>query len=342
MIAKRTPMAWMGCLSMGLTGPALAEVRLSGIADVYVERLRGDQTHKTRMSSNGLSSSRIVFSGDDDLGAGNSAFFRYEMQYMVDTGEQKNARESLVGLSGPWGSFSMGRQNTPSYWIAGYADPTWSMDYSVVSNMQFFYASFREDNSVAYNTPRLRGFMGRFMVTAGKEDGGRDGRFVSSGIEYREGPLFAGAASDLKYRKDIHSGEMRSSRDNYFALAYQVGNIEPSLIYHRYDGYYSYPPYIGFDVRGWDVQLGARWDITGLHRLVFSFVHKKDARNIHISDANGYALSYQYLLSKQSRLYLNHGRIHMKNKTEVAYPITWNDNGPVSNKGTQIGIRHTF
>ena len=58
--------------------------------------------------------------------------------------------------------------------------------------MVFFYAPYRVDNSVQYNTPTVGGFTGRFMYSFGKEDTTKNGRFVSAGVDYRSGPLFIG------------------------------------------------------------------------------------------------------------------------------------------------------
>jgi len=327
----------------GTAAHAADGVTISGFVDINLERLSTPKQTYNRVSSGGLNASRLVFSGSEDLGGGSKAFFTHEMQFSADTGAGPTPRQSFVGLSGSWGAISMGRQNTPSYWIAGYADPSWSADYSIVSNMQFFYAPYRENNSLAYNTPRVGGFMGRFMVTAGQEDGSSNGRYVSTAVEYRDGPLFAGAVSDLKYNKNVFGSDIRSSRDNYFALAYRFGPIEPTFIYHTYNGYYAYPPYVGFQTSGWDAQLGARWQITDRHRVFGSFVVKKDDNNVAISDAKGMLLGYGYNLSKRTDLYANWGRIWMKNNTTVAYPMTFNSSAsPAPNSGIQLGMRHAF
>lgn len=332
-------------LAAGTGGSAMAAdgLTISGFVDINLERLSTPKDSTYRMSSGGLNASRLVFSGSEDLGGGSKAFFTHEMQFSADTGAGPQPRQSFVGLSGDWGTLSMGRQNTPSYWIAGYADPSWSADYSIVSNMQFFYAPYRENNSVAYNTPRVAGLMGRFMVTAGQEDGSSNGRYVSTAVEYRNGPFFAGFASDLKYTKNIFSSNIGTSRDNYLALAYRFGNIEPTFIYHTYNGYYAYPPYVDFQTKGWDVQLGARWQITTQHRVFGSYVHKQDANNVKLSDADGYLVGYGYNLSKRTDLYANYGRISKKNNTPVSYPMTFNSSGAVApNSVIQLGIRHAF
>ncbi|HTD03775.1 porin [Undibacterium sp.] len=328
----------------GMTADVLADegVRISGFVDLNLERLSTPQSSTSRISSGGLNASRLEFSGNEDLGDGNQAFFVHQMQFQADTGAGPTPRETYVGLKGGWGALSLGRQNTPSYWIAGYADPSWSADYSVVNSMQFFYAPYRENNSILYVTPVVSGFKGRFMATAGQEDGTKNGRVLSTGVEYRDGALFAGAVSDLKYLKNIYSSNIESARDNYFSLAYKFGAVEPTFIYHTYNGYYAYPPYVGFQSKGWDVQLGARWKIDELNNMFFSFVHKKDNNNVKLSDADGLLVGYGYKFSKRTNVYVNYGRIDIKNHPAVAYPLTFNSSGAAPDKGLQLGIRHAF
>ena len=318
-------------------------VTISGWIDVDLERLQTSKGQSYNVGSGGLNTSRLVFSGSEDLGGGNKAFFTHEMAFSANTGVGPTPRQTFVGMAGGWGSLSLGRQNTPSFWIAGYADPSWSADFSLVSNMQFFYAPYRLSNSINYNTPRVGGFQGRLMVTAGAEDGTRNGRYVGTGVDYKDGPWYIGFDSDQQYTASVtNSSTINSARDNYFSVTYNTGTIEPTFLYHTYNGYYAYPPYVGFQSSGWDVQLGARWQINERNNLFVSVVHKKDDHNVAMSDANGYLVGYGYSLSKRTTLYANVGYIDMKNNTKVAYPMTFNFSSPNPTSGVQLGIRHAF
>ena len=335
-------------LLMVATGAQAADngLTISGFVDANIERISNGATTKVRQSSGGLNTSRVIFSGNEDLGGGVHAIFTHEMKFAVDTGAGPSPRVSYVGLTSGLGELTLGRQNTPSFWIGGFPDPTFSADYSMVSNMQFFYAAFRVDNSVSYITPSINGFKGRFMVTAGAEDGTRNGRYTSVGIEYRNGPLYAGAASDLMYTKQLPvTGKgTSSSRDNYFSILYSVGGFEPSIIYHTYNGYYAYPPFVDFQSKGWDVQLGARYQINGNSRMYVSYVHKHDDNNVKLSNANGFVVGYVYDFSKRTSLYGTYARIQHAKDTPIRYPVTFSDNvAPNGNpSGVQIGIRHRF
>jgi len=334
---------YAGMLLAGRQVAAADGPMVSGWIDLNMERISSPKGSTERISSGGLNSSRLVFSDSEDLGDGWKAFFTHEMQFDASTGAGPTPRQSFVGMSGPYGTLSLGRQNTPSYWVAGYADPSWSADYSMVSNMEFFYAPYRESNSINYNTPRIAGVQGRFMYSAGAEDGTKNGRYISTGFDYRNGPLFAGFVSDLTNTKSIVPGSnaIPTSRDNYFALTYKIGSIEPTFIYHTYNGYYAYPPYVAFQSKGWDMQIGARYNLDARNSFFGSYVRRKDANNTSLSDANGAVLGYGYHFSKRTDLYLNYARIIAKNNTSIQYPVTFSSN-PAPTSGVQLGIRHGF
>ncbi|MQR00845.1 porin [Glaciimonas soli] len=331
----------VGLLLAGAQVHADDGLTISGWVDVNVERLGSANGDSVGMSSGGLNSSRLVFSDSENLGAGWKAFFTYEMQFAANTGAGPTPRQSFVGATGPYGTLSLGRQNTPSYWVAGYADPSWSADFSMVSNMEFFYAPYRESNSINYNTPRIGGFQGRFMYSTGANDGTRNGRYLSTGVDYRNGPLYAGIVSDLTNTKNLYSSDIPTSRDNYFVATYSFGNLEPTFIYHTYNGYYAYPPYTAFQSKGWDVQIGARYNLSDRHSFFASYVRRKDDYNVSLSDANGGVVGYDYHFSKRTDMYFNYARILAKNQTAIQYPVTFSSY-PTPTSGVQIGLRHGF
>lgn len=325
---------------------AQSSVTLSGVIDLNVEHLKSGGRSVNRVSSGGLSTPRIAFSGQEDLGGGMKALFRHELQFNADTGVGPLARESYVGLSGSAGTLTLGRQNTPSYSIAGYADPGYFPDYGLVGNMQFFFAPFRENNSLLYVSPRVNGLQARAMFATGKEDGTKDGRYVSVGADYRNGPLFLGLVTDQKHTKDIFvPNTIGTSRDTYLSAAYKFGNIEPTAIFHTYNGYYAFPPFVDFNTKGWDLQLGARVQFNTSNRMFASYVHKNDKTNAKLADADAFSIGYIHSLSKRTDLYGTIAHIKHKQTTPVRYPLTFSSFNVLPNEnpsGVQLGIRHTF
>jgi len=326
---------------------AQSSVWLSGWVDLNLEHLTSNGNGSvTRLSSGGLNNSRFNLSGVEDLGGGNKAIFTIEPQFSAATGVQSAAfRQSYVGLKGNWGEVTMGRIQTPSYLIAGYADPTYSADMSLVSNMEFFYASYVVNNAIKYNTPKFLGFTGHFMYGTGVGNGTTSGRFLSTGADYRNGPIFLGGVSELLYTPNVfNASQIKTSRDNYFSAVYRYGGFEPTAIFHTYNGYYAYPPYVGFTSKGWDYQLGARWNIDGRNRVYFSYVHRHDDFNTTLGSANGEVVGYIYGLSKRTDLYAAFAHIQNAKNASLPYPVTFQDtpNAGQSPSGVQLGIRHAF
>lgn len=132
---------------------------LTGYADVYVEYLRnsGDDESRFRLSSGGLSSSRVSLHGHYQLDADLEAFFRVGTRFSIDDGEfSHELRQGYVGLRGDWGALSFGKQFTTAYDPVGYADPNWTSAYSMMNNMVWYYAPYEKDNSVVYESPTIR------------------------------------------------------------------------------------------------------------------------------------------------------------------------------------------
>ena len=335
-------------LLVGSTAFAQSKVTLSGFVDLNLEVLKysGTEGTRKRISSGGLNNSRFNISGIEDLGGANRAYFTIEPMFGADTGEMSaQFRQSFVGLRGDWGDVTLGRQFTPSFWVAGYADPNWASSYSMVNAMQFFYASYRVDNALQYKTANFGGLQGRFMYAFGKEDTTKNGRFMSAAAEYRNGPLFLGFAAEKAYQVDVYNKtSMKSARDNYLSATYRFGSVEPTFVFHTYDGYYAYPPYVGFTSKGWDTQLGVRWNVSDRTRVHASYVHRKDDKNVDIGTADGLTLGVTHGLSKRTDVYILASHVKNKKDVKIGYPVSWSANPSAgqSPSGLAVGIRHAF
>ncbi len=109
-----------------------SKVELWGIADAAIRHTNNEGPNKgslTKMMGGGMSQSRWGINVEEDLGGGTKALVHLEHRFNLDTGE-KNANDpffqlSYVGLQGPYGRLTMGRQ--------------WNVLFDVVSST---YASF--------------------------------------------------------------------------------------------------------------------------------------------------------------------------------------------------------
>ncbi len=105
------------------------QISIFGIIDagfLYQSKTDPDGDAKTSMETSGLRQSVLGFKGNRDLNNGMNAFFNLEMHFDTDNGEFHGTgdasgsgrilwrRQANVGLSGDWGSVTIGRQYGPA------------------------------------------------------------------------------------------------------------------------------------------------------------------------------------------------------------------------------------
>lgn len=163
-----TSLATTLLLCAGAATSAQAQnVTLYGLVDTGIERL--DNTSSggsiTRMPSiAGSAASRWGLRGSEDLGNGLKAVFTLESGFGLDTGETQQGgrafgRQAFVGLSGQWGTLSLGRQYSMLFPGAANTDIFLAQIYGAGA-FDTYLAGPRLDNSIAY--------LGKFSgVTAG-------------------------------------------------------------------------------------------------------------------------------------------------------------------------------
>ncbi len=103
---------------------AQTTVTIYGVLDAGVEHLSsvGGSGSLTRMPGLGVSvPSRLGFRGTEDLGGGLKAIFTLESGFGTDSGTLNQGgrffgRQAFVGLSGDWGSVTLGRQYSMLFW----------------------------------------------------------------------------------------------------------------------------------------------------------------------------------------------------------------------------------
>lgn len=144
-----------------LAGAAFAQpsnVAIYGILDIGVESVSnvgasGDTLNRMTTSTN-IAPSRLGFRGREDLGNGLSAFFTLEQGIVGATGAlgqggRAFGRQALVGLSGPFGTVSLGRQYTMTFWSGLSADIHGGGIYGTGS-LDSYLPNARADNSLSW------------------------------------------------------------------------------------------------------------------------------------------------------------------------------------------------
>lgn len=123
----------------------------------------GTKAHVTPGNRSGLDSgiqsqSRIGFKGVEDLGNGFKASFVLERGLASDTGADIDGwnRQAFVALSGGFGTFAFGRQQTPQYLLATMFDPF--SDGTDGKMTRTYLYNPRLDNLATYTSPNWGGF----------------------------------------------------------------------------------------------------------------------------------------------------------------------------------------
>jgi predicted porin len=159
----------LGLLMAASPWAVAQSVTIYGVMDVPVEHVTDvapDGSGNTRIPSlTGSVPSRLGFRGSEDLGDGLRAVFTLEMGFAPNTGSLNQGgrvfgRQAFVGLSGNWGSFTLGRQYTMLFWSLLDSDILGPNLYGSGS-LDNYIPNARADSALAY-----RGTFGGFTVGA--------------------------------------------------------------------------------------------------------------------------------------------------------------------------------
>jgi predicted porin len=190
-----------------ITAHAQSSVTVYGIIDTsltYTSKVGANNSSRFSIDSGDMATSRIGFKGGEDLGGGLSAIFNLENGFNADTGGLGTAntlfdRKSVVGLSGGFGTVTIGRQTDYLEDIGSKYTSVQTFGANGVkgghfNNLDRVAGGARTDNSVRYDTANLSGFTGSlfygFGEVAGKTSAGQALGFAGN---YSNGPFGIGA-----------------------------------------------------------------------------------------------------------------------------------------------------
>ncbi|SEK64892.1 Outer membrane protein (porin) [Roseateles sp. YR242] len=244
--------------------------------------------------------SRLGFRGREELGGGSYARFQMEHRVALDTGTPSNPNVFWLGRSvvaigdKQWGEVYTGREYSPVYWIALFADPT-ALSYVGQLGTTYTYANYtavaasveasnnRWSNSVGYKSPTWKGMSVEVATALGERARKRND---SANIQYRDGPVWLAAGTD---RMD--------SRNNMSIVAagYDFGVVFPTATYSRARG--------GLAGDATSYALAVRVPLSfGRAYGSYGKLRPADSR-----DAAMVGTGVEYDLSKRSLLYANLG-----------------------------------
>jgi predicted porin len=336
---------------------AQSSVTLFGIADVGIANVSTSGAHRTLVQSDGNTSSRLGFRGQEDLGGGLYAAFWLEgaIDIASGAGGTTNAgnqgsnigssaftfgRRSTVSLGGRWGELRIGRDYVPTFsnlttvftpFGTNGMGNTGTLFYPVAAGGTTPRTNVRASNSVGYHLPSdLGGFYGTVMVASGnnpstagaKRD---DGNYRGARIGWRGAGFNIAAATG---HTDYATGDYTQSN---VGVSYEFHNtVKLMYLWGRNK--------VG--ITQTTAQLvGIAWDVgPGEFRAEYARLKAKGVA----SDATHTAIGYVYNLSKRTAIYTDYAIVDNKGAgTAFDVGIAVTTPGGTS-RGFELGIRHAF
>lgn len=207
-----------------LSGPAHAQSTLTlyGVADAGVQYLsRADGRHAAwRLQNYGILPSQLGIKGEEDLGGGWRARFQLEQGINLNDSTATVPgyaffRGAYVGMGGPAGTVTLGRQFSTLFDKTLFYDPLWYASYSGQGVLVPLSANF-VDHSIKFQSATFAGFdveaLAAMAGIAGNTRAGRvlelGGQFTSSGLSasavlHRSHDTAQGGADRSAQRRDI-------------------------------------------------------------------------------------------------------------------------------------------
>jgi predicted porin len=361
MNVQRT-LVWLATTCAAGAACAQSSVTLYGAVDLALVKARGSLSSSTQLASNENYTSRIGFTGREDLGGGLYAGFDLEAQLNPDTGaglptstnNQPSGtpaslggsqgltfnRYSVVKLGGPFGELRLGRDFTAHYRNRVDVDPFANQG---ITSSQAQAGSLggitnaRASNMINYVTPpTLGGFYGVVNYYMGENPSGAanssDGRGQSFRVGYRQGPwLVAFSAGRTQYAKTATLGDITSTNA---ALAYNFGVVRVMGGYYRDKVDRTAP------ITGKGYILGLTAPVFGLHEVRASYSrYGTDA--VGEPTSTKVALGYVHNLSKRTAVYTNVVRLSNSGGASAAIPGA-TSGANAGSHGYEAGLRTLF
>ena len=194
---KKTQVALAALALVASTATLADGVKVSGQMDVGVGHTTGVGSYMDQGAW--ADNSNITFSGSEDMGNGMKTFFTLAAGFTQngDPGNGGNgtlfSRESLIGLSGDFGTVKLGQQLSPyilSYAIsqAGTPGGFWVNNFIMGGGLgnvavgagsgAFQKGGFFIPNAVSYTTPSVNGWTATFMTNTA--NGAKDGAMATT------------------------------------------------------------------------------------------------------------------------------------------------------------------
>ena len=354
-----------GALALAAALPATAQenVQLYGRLNVALEALHasGGGANVQRVSNN---RSVLGVRGSEDLGGGWQALFQVEGTLSPDTGAGSiAARDTRVGIAGPWGTLFAGNWTLPYNSATSALDPFYPTTAGYMSLMgngagatenntsNTYSFDRRQQNSVHYWTPQWQGWSLRVAHGMAEERpaSGAHPALTSASLLYDSGALYASLAHEEHHD---YQGRGLSDRGSKLAIAWRVDSATQlavaleSLRYATATG----------DLRRHTVYVSATRQF-GRHGLRVGLAHAQSATGNSLetigtvragagTGATHATVGYDYQLSKRSSVYAYYTRLANGHNGIAGFAINsvGRETGTAGAtlSGVALGIKHNF
>ncbi len=352
---KKTVLA-LAAIAASSAAFAQSSVTLSGVVDASVESVKGDHS-VTRVSSDNLASSRIVFKGVEDLGGGLKATFLLDSSLKTDTGAADSSRffgrSAYVGLTGGFGEVRLGRQDSLIGGQTAAAIGTQGYDEAVIAKTLGGVAYRRIDNAVTYFAPafvpgltlaaQYSTAVGVNATNAENAYGNNTDRAYGFLANYANGPI-SGGLSYIQVNTDA-AGDIENT--GWFVYgAYDFGAAKLTAYFNQDDQDGAKDDRRTFGLRvavpvAQAVTVSAGYArVEGANATSTTF----NAKGTKDDTASILTLKAQYDLSKRTALYALYSQVYNDNNTALK---VGGSNGVTtgldkSSRGLAVGVRHSF
>lgn len=341
--AKVALVALIGALgSQAAFSQDVSGIQIYGNVDaaVSVVNTGGTSGALVRRLDSGIGgSSSLGFRGEESLGGALKAIFRLETQFDQDTGVSTAYagnpsyvgtapapvipfgfnRRAFVGLRSEYGTFTLGRDYTPTYW-ALHATDAFALSYwgnaqsSIDLTGTGAERSGRVSNAIFYESPTFSGFKARTVYSFGAESPGGVGNpprdanvYVSAGAEYRIGKFMLVAGLDQLSLATLVGTPASFAPDTQKRTDYIIGARYDFEAYSLRAGYIKYDhPGVGSD--GKQMWLGARAKVGPGTVIAQVQMMERLATTGAGPKANVFGLAYEYPFSRRTVVYASYGR----------------------------------
>jgi predicted porin len=362
---------------------AQSSVTLSGVVDVNVQHFDSGGVGKATMVGNGgLSTSRLVFRGTEDLGSGLYAGFWLEGSINPDNGEGRNSnlnnqpsgavagpagttgfkfdRVSYVSLgSSSVGELRLGHDFIPTHWNSILFDPFNANGVARAGNLTFAGVStaplptaITASNSISYWLPPATskgGVYGMAMVATGENNSdtanSNDGNLAGFRLGYTSGPFDVAVA--VTRTKSVSTATIGEYTHANIGGTWNAGFARFFALYNTVKVKLTTG-----DVRKNTAEIGAHVPVGVAGRIRMSYAVLDDRSSASLTNADGsprsengarqIGLGYLYDLSKRTALYTNYARL--TNKGQANYVVS-GGRAPLPGQkstGIEFGVRHVF